>query len=140
MTDPATATMQLPMDLIKPAIEAKVNAAVIEALGKMDHLIIRVVEQIMTAKVDSEGKHNSYDSCNKTPWLTWAVEDATRSAIKKAIQDHVSVNQEAIKAAIEAEMRKSKSPLVQSFVAAMAKGMAETMSNEYRINVSFDKK
>jgi hypothetical protein len=135
-----TATMQLPMDLIKPAIEAKVNAAVIEALGSMDHLIIRVVEQIMTQKVNHEGKHESYDSYNKVPWLTWAVEDATKTAIKKAIQEHISTNSDKIKAAIDTEMRKSKSPLVQSLVTAMAEGIAKATAEEYRIKVIFDSK
>jgi CO dehydrogenase/acetyl-CoA synthase beta subunit len=132
-----TATMQLPMDLIKPAIEAKVNAAVIEALGKTDHLIMRVVEQIMNQKVDNEGKHQSYDGYNKVSWLTWAVEDATKTAIKAAIQAHIATNTDKIKAAIDAEMRKSKSPLVQTLISSMAEGMAKAIEGNYRVNVEF---
>lgn len=131
------ATMTLPMDLIKPAIEAKINAAVIEALNGTDRLIERVVCEIMNRRVDSEGKHNSYDSYNKEPWLVWAVQNAVDEAVKKAIADHIAEKTETIKAAMEAEMRKSKSPLVQALINGMAEGMAKVATDRYHIGVTF---
>jgi hypothetical protein len=131
------ATMSLPLDLIRPAIEAKINAAVIEALGAQDKLIMKIVEQIMTQKVDEKGQVNNYSNYNTTPWLTWAAMDITRDAIKKAINEHIGANAEKIKAAIDAEMRKSKSPLVQSMITAMADGIAKAASSSYSIMVNF---
>lgn len=138
MSDNANqATMTLPMDLIKPAIEAKVNAAVIEALNGTGALIERVVHQIMTQMVDSDGKVNSYSSNNKATWLTWAVQKAVEDAVKKAIADHIAEKSEAIKESIEAELRKSKSPLVQALINGMAEGMAKVATQRYNIAVTF---
>jgi hypothetical protein len=132
------ATMTLPMDLIKPAIEAKVNAAVMEAMGErgMSVLIEKLVAEIMTRKVDDNGKVNSSSYCNTVPWLSWAVRSTVEETIKETIVKHIADHQDAIKSAIEAEMRKSKSPLVQSLVSAMASGLAATCS-QYRVNVEF---
>jgi hypothetical protein len=134
------ATMSLPLDLIKPAIEAKINAAVIEALGAQEQLILKVVEQIMARQVGSDGKPPSYISGKTMPWLTWAVRDITEKAIVQAINDNIGKNAEKIKAAIDAEMRKSKSPLVQSMIVAMADGMATAAASRYGIKVIFDDK
>jgi len=127
--------MTIPLDLIKPAIEAKVNAAVIEALGASDRLIIKLVEEIMTRKVDSNGCATGYN-CN-TPWLTWATRKCVEEAIVKAIDAHLADNKPKIANAIEAQMKKSESPLVKSIVAAMAEGIAKVSTNNYRINVTF---
>jgi hypothetical protein len=131
------ATMSLPLDLIKPAIEAKVNAAVIEALGAHDQLVMKLVEKIMNQKVSDNGSVSTYNGENTTPWLTWAVMDITKNAIKATINEQLAKNADGIKAAIEAEMRKSKSPLVQTLVSSMAKGIAEAASSKYHITVSF---
>lgn len=131
------ATMSLPLDLIKPAIEAKINAAVIEALGQQDQLILKVVEQIMNQKVNNNGQKSNYSNDNTIPWLTWAVKDITEKAIIQAINDHIGKNSDKIKAAIEAEMRRSKSPLVQSMIVAMADGLASAAASKYGIKVTF---
>jgi hypothetical protein len=132
------ATMSLPMDLIKPAIEAKVNAAVMEAMGDrgMSLLIEKLVGEIMTRKVDDKGQVNTYSSYNTTPWLSWAVRSTVETTIRETIVKHISEHQEAIKDAIEAEMKKSKSPLVQSLVTSLAAGLAKTVSN-YSVHVEF---
>ncbi len=134
------ATMSLPMDLIRPAIEAKINQAVIEALGSTDALIAKIAARIMNQKVNHQGNVSQYQSDNTTPWLTWAVNDITQKAIRDAITAHIGRNAEKIKAAIEAEMRKSKSPLVQRLVTSMAEGLASAAANSYRINVAFEVK
>ncbi len=131
------ATMSLPMDLIKPAIEAKISATIMEALGSQDAVISMIVEQIMRHKVNEKGEVSSYSSENKIPWLTWAVQDATRTAIKDAIKANIGVNQDKIAAAISAEMGRSKSPLVRSMVAAMADGLVKACAENYRVSVNF---
>jgi len=115
-----------------------VNSAVMEAMGErgMSVLIERLVSEIMTRKVDSEGKVSGYSSNNTTPWLSWAVRSTVEGTIKETIVKHIAGHQDAIKAAIEAEMRKSKSQLVQSLVVSMAKGLADTVSS-YRVHVEF---
>lgn len=137
MADQQHATMSLPMDLIRPALEAKINGAVLEALGQTDKLIMAVVERIMSQKVSKDGKVENYEGYNVMPWLTWAVEDITKKAIQEAIKAHIAMNAEKIKAAIDAEMRKSKSPLVQSLITAMAEGLAKSVSNHYSVSVQF---
>ena len=132
----STATMQLPMDLIAPAIQAHVNAAVVEALKGSDSLITQLVTEIMTKKVDSDGKTGGY-RCD-TPWITWAVQNIVRDAVKDSIKAHLSTQTERIRKAIDAEMKKSNSKLVQSLITGMAAGMTEKFADSYRCTINFD--
>jgi hypothetical protein len=128
------ATMQLPMDLIAPAIQAHVNAAVIEALKGSDMLIILVTE-IMGHLVDSDGKANSYGA--KTPWLTWAVHNIVREAVKGSIKEHLAKKEDVIRKQIDAEFRKSNSKIVRSLVENMGAAMADKFADSYRLNITF---
>jgi hypothetical protein len=136
MTDTkSTATMQLPMDLIAPAIQAHVNTAVIEALKGGEYLITKLVTEIMGQKVNSEGQKSNYGA--DTPWLTWAVQDIVRGAIRESIKEHLAGNAPKIKRAIEAEMKKANSKLVTALVNGMATGMAEKFADDYRCKIEF---
>lgn len=132
-----SATLALPMDLIRPAIEAKVNEAVISALGGSKRLIEELVVQIMNRKVDENGKLSDYSSYNKHPWLSVVVRKIVEEAIQKSVTEYVATKTDEIRAAIDAEMRKSKSPLVQSLITSMADGMAKAVSERYRVSVAF---
>jgi hypothetical protein len=134
MEKPA-ATMQLPMDLIAPAIQAHVNAAVVDALKGSDALIIKLVSEICGQKVNGEGKPNGYNA--NTPWLTWAVQSIVRDAVKESIKAHLGDNSARIKKAIEAEMKKSNSKLVQSLITGMAEGMANKLADRYSCKIEF---
>jgi hypothetical protein len=136
MAQEQQATMTLPLDLVKPAIDAQVEAAILKAMGSSDQLVAKIVESIMVMKVDSEGKTGGY-RC-EIPWLTWAVNDIIKKAIQKAITEHLAKNAVQIENAITAEMKKNKSPLVQSLVSSMAVGMAKSLENSYKININFE--
>ena len=129
------ATMSLPMDLVKPAIDAQVNAAVLKALGSVDGLIEKFVEKVAGQLVDSEGKSSSYR--DSKPWFTWAVEEMVKDALKKAMVEHLAKDKDKLTAAIEAEMRRSKSPLVRALIDGMAKGFAEKLASCYHVSISF---
>ena len=70
--------------------------------GSQDMRLEKVVEQIMRHSVDDKGEVNSYSSYNKTPWLTWAVKDATKTAIKDAIGSMVDGIHDAFKSLVAA--------------------------------------
>jgi hypothetical protein len=133
--DPQPAVMHLPMDLIAPAIQAHVNAAVVEALKGSDSLISKLVTEIMGQKVDSEGKASNYNA--NTPWLTWAVQQIVRETVKMSIREHLAKNEPVIKKSIDAEMKKSNSKIVRSLVDGMATAMAEKFADSYRMNINF---
>lgn len=138
MDKPATATMNLPMDLIAPAIEAHLNAAVVEALKGSDALIVKLVQEILQVKVNSEGKVSGSTHYDKTPWITWAVHDIVRAQVKESISIHLASYKEKIAKAIDAEMKRSNSRLVRSFVECSTEGLAKALSDNYRMKVTFE--
>jgi enolase len=98
---------------------------------------MKVVNQILTMRVDYEGKKSTYDRDSDKTYLAWAVQDSVQKAVKEAIQTHIGMHAERIKIAIDAEMRKNKSPLVQNLINSMAEGIAKAAGNRYGITVVF---
>jgi hypothetical protein len=128
--------MNLPIDLIAPAINAHVEAAVVQALNGHEALIKELVSKICGQLVNAEGKSDGWH-CN-TPWLTWAVQNIIKDAVKKSIEAHLSTNTERIQKAIDAEMKKSNSKLVQSLVDGMSSALARNFGDTYHMKILFE--
>lgn len=135
MTDQATFT--LPTDLIKPAVEAHIKKAIVEALDGGSSLVDAFIRDILYQKVDSEGKAQGY-RC-ETPWIDFQVRKALRDAVAKGIQEAMETRATEIKKHIEAQFRKPNSQLLKTIVEGMATGLAD-MSTNYRMNVEFSHK
>lgn len=131
------AALSLPMELIKPAIDVHVKAAIAQALGKSDEIITKMVNSLMQQQVDSEGKPSSSSYGERQTWLDWAVGNAVRTVVNETLIKSIAEQEAKIREAIEAEMRKSKSPLIQTLISSMASGIAKTLESGYRIEVNF---
>lgn len=136
----SNATVQIPNDVLQPIIEAKVAAAIIEALGGRQQLIETAVAQVLAQKVDpSSGNPDRYNSSNSPTWLTWVLQDLVKKAAKGAIEQFVTEHQELIHKHLVTELTKKNSPLTKQIIASLVGATFNPDTLRYRLTVSVDK-
>lgn len=131
-----SATMTLPMDLIKPAIDAKVSAAIIEALGGSEKAVSTLIGQLMTKRVDSRGNPSTYHGESK-PWIEWIAEELIRDAIKDGLKTAIDARKLEITEMISKAMKDTKSAFHKNILTAAADGLSASLSHGYGVNIEF---
>lgn len=129
-----SSTIQIPNDIIQPIVEAKVAAAVTEALGGYDRLIEVAVGQVLNQKVGTDGQPSNYS--NAVPWFKFVMQQCVQKSARTAIEEYFNSHGELIKKAITAELSKKNSPLVKQLVATLIGSVVNADSLRYRMNVS----
>jgi hypothetical protein len=99
-------TIEIPNDVILPIVEAKVAAAVTEALGGYDRLIEVAVSQILNQKVGDDGRPSTYS--NAVPWFRYVMRECVQKSARVAIEDYFKEHGELIKKAITTELNKKE--------------------------------
>lgn len=122
-------TLNVDNDLVKPVIEAEIQAAVVRELGQMQDLFPQMVKAVITTKVDRDGKPSSY-SGNKT-YLEWAFYKSINIAIQRAITEWIDANQDELQKELSKQIMASKSEFAQSVLSALVGAVA----NQWRFNV-----
>jgi hypothetical protein len=126
-------TIQIPNDVIKPIIEAKVAAAVIEALGGYKPMVELAVAQVLNQTVGEDGKPSNY---NAVPFFKWAMDDCIKRATRASIEEYFKTHADLIKQAVTVELSKKNSPLVKQLVAALTGTVLNANELRYRMNVT----
>lgn len=128
-------TFQIPKDVIEPIIQAHISAAIVSALSGRERLIEHAVTQVLTQKVDSDGKPSNYSS--SVQFVQWAMQNAVRKAVTAMLETEFAKQEEAIRALLTAELKKSKSPLVKQLVEGMTKAFTDPGNLKWRLKVSY---
>ena len=129
-----SSTIQIPNDVIQPIIEAKVTAAITEALGGYDKLIETAVSQTLNIKVDERGNPSTYS--NAQTWFKWVMIECVRKAARAAIEDYFKNHEELVKKALTTELSKKNSPLVKQLIGTLVGSVINDDALRYRMNVS----
>ncbi len=119
--------------LVRPIIESKINAAIVEAMGGHERLIAEMVAGFLNQRTDSDGKDSGYGS-NK-PRLTWLVHKMLEEAMKKALGEFL----EKKKGLLEKEFEKffaSKSGS-SKIIEAMQDGFCNALKDKWHTTVIF---
>lgn len=127
-------TLQIPKDVIEPIIQAHVKKAVVDAFGGYQSLVEKAISQVMTMKVDRDGKHSGYSS--DVEWLTWAMRDCVQKAAKEAIQEYLGTNREKIKEQIARALRGRNSALARQLIEGMTKALTHENILKYHFTVT----
>jgi len=119
--------------LIQPLIEAKVQAAIIQALGEEAHVVEQVVGAALTQKCTESGKRSEYSSDNKFTFLEAMCRSTIRQAAKDALCTFLATKQDLIRDELvrQLETKKMRSKLVGSIV----DGLAKATENKYRFTL-----
>lgn len=125
--------VQITEDLIKPIIEAKVQAAVIEAIGSEKELVTKFISTALETRVAANGKVSSYDRENKYTVLEQMCLDNIRKAAKDAIKEWLESNQSQIKEALLKQLSTKK--MAGEFTKACLTGLLESMQSTWKFQL-----
>lgn len=124
--------LSISQEVVKPIVEAKIQAAILSALSSEKDIIESAVEKILNVKVDSDGKTSTYSS--SIPYLQWLTNNAIQSAAKAALQQYV----EDQKPKIQAALKKAISMRIDDVCAQMMSCLIETTRDSYAVNVGVE--
>ena len=130
------ATLQLPRDLIEGAINSHVQAAIAAALGDKAKILETAVAQVLTAKVDSEGKPGRGYG-HDFEFIQWAVRDCIHKAVRQCLQAEIAKHQDTIRKNIAEQLAKKNSPLLKQLVETMTTGLVSVASDKWRLSVTY---
>jgi hypothetical protein len=133
-------TLNVPKDVIEPIINAHVSAAVAAALSDKDHLLRAAVAQVLNTPVDLQGNTSRCGYSSDLPYLQWIMQTAVRNAVKAAVVEEVGKHQEALKAAIAEQLKKTNSPLAKQLIEGMVGAMTHPDVLNYRLTVHYEPK
>ena len=114
-------TLQVSPDLVRPVIEHKIHAAIIEALSQtgVNVILDQTIARVLAQKVNSEGKVDNYEHYNKTPYVEYVCGQMIRDAVRSALKSWIENNQPLIDKQVDAEFKKRSKFLAQQFAAGM---------------------
>jgi hypothetical protein len=119
--------LQISDELVKPIVDAKIQSAIVAALGNGEALIVAAVQRALNDKVGYDGKKAQYNSDNKFPYLETVcnrlLQDAVRDALKKWIEE----SRGKIEVAVKKELSKKMNSVAATLVDALSRGTTETV-------------
>ena len=130
-------TFKIPREVIQPIIEAKVSAALIEALGNQQWLVQNCISNVLDQKVnDQGGKCEDYYKDRAPTFLQWSLTTCLKAQIKKVLQDEIVKHQELIAEGLRKELQKKNSPLVKQLIEGMTKSIISASTGQYTLTVN----
>lgn len=115
--------------IIAQAVEAKISAAVIQALSG-DEVLGRYVTAALQQPVEiNDGSYNK----KKVPFLDHVIRTAMRKAVNAAVVELLEGEVENIKTQVAKQLRASSNTIAEQFVAQLAD---KTIKNAYGLSVT----
>ena len=126
-------SLNVSKDVITPIVERHIKDAVLTAMGGRDEVISKVLDGILTQRVNSDGKVGSYSSDNKYLWIDIVFTKKIEEAVRKELEDVMSESVLRIKKALILKLKTDKGA---SMVAdALIEGLNDTFKNNYKSKV-----
>lgn len=134
-------TFKIPRDVIQPIIEAKVSAALIEALGNQQWLVQNCIAKVLDEKVnDNGGKAESYYADRSPTFLQWALRSCVQASIKRILNEEIEKHKDAITDSLRKELARKNSPMLKQLIDSMAGGIVDAAKNPYRMEITVTEK
>lgn len=130
--------LKVDQEYIGKCIEQIIKASMIEALDMKNQFVEECIKNILTQKVDSNGKpsNSSWDKDTLLEYhLRKVVEDATREEMLSVIEE----KKEQIKELIKKELNKKST--LDDFVKSFFTNVESSVANQYctKIKIDFEK-
>ena len=131
----AESSIVLPNNILEPLVRAEIQAALSRALGTQQQLVDAVAKEIVTSRVDRDGKPttSSYDT---RPFVEWITAKKMHEFITQILLEELELLRPVFKAALVAQMKKDKSAIVQAFVEGMLTHHITDSRLRYNLNIS----
>lgn len=133
--------LSIPKEVTQPIVAAKIQEAVLAALGGSEKIVEGIIHNICNTKVDSEGLVSTYSSNNKQTWIDYHVTSIIQHAVKEELKRQLDAGALPIK---EAMIKVMQSKAGSSKIAdAILMGLTGTFKGENiipSIQINFEKK
>jgi hypothetical protein len=133
--------LSIPKEVTQPIVAAKVQEAVMAALGGADKIVQGVVHQICNTKVSAkDGKVSSYSSDNTLTWMDYHVTEMLRKSIEEELKRQVVEVAAPIKDELMKQLQTKKGASMMA--SAILEGVAGTFNDNYssKFEVKFENK
>lgn len=130
-----TATVAIPNDVIQPIVAARIQAAIVESLGKTPALIEAAVVASLGMKVDSKGKVSSYSSENRYTVLEAMTYQYLQEAALEALQEYLAKAKDQVRARVIKELEKKSNSLAAALVDGLAKAIDTAYGHSITVNL-----
>jgi len=114
---PGDVSINVSPEVVKPIIEAKIQAAIVDQLCQEKKLVQAVVEQVLYGKVDSDGKPSRYG--DGMSYIQWVVERAVRQATMRAVDEVIVLQQEEFKKAVSLALTRKRGAIAENFISSL---------------------
>lgn len=132
--------LSIPQEVTQPIVAAKIQEAVLAALGGSEKIIAGVIHSICNTKVDANGNTPRYDSDAKHTWLDYHVTSIIQQEVKKELQEQIKVNAEGIKNELikQLQTKKGASKVAEALLSSLNGTFASGWRSNITINFSSD--
>lgn len=133
--------LSIPKDVTQPIIAAKIQEAIIVAMGGADKIIGGIVHQICNTKVNpKDGKVGSYSSDNTISWMDYNVTNMLQGAIQEELSKQIKEVSSPIKDALIQQLQTKKG--ASAIAAALLSGFDGTFGSSYtsKLEIKFESK
>lgn len=129
-------SLEISKDIVKPIVTAKIQEAILEALGGADEVIKKVTETILTQKVDSKGQPSNY-SYDSMSYLDYVVTNQIKEAIKEELTKQIIDSSSVIKDAIIklVQTKNGANMVAKALLDGMNKTFESSWRSEIKINI-----
>ena len=127
-------TLNVDRGLVKPIVEAEIQAAIVRELEKDTNLVPKLVQAALQEKVDQEGKRTgrSYD---KYLFIDVLCRDAIQKAAVAAMREYIDENVDTLRAEIKRQIKASAGGLAEVFVNSLVQSLESKWSFTVRIDL-----
>lgn len=133
-------SLQISQDFIDNLAKDLVQESLIETLNSKDEIVRQIVSQILSVRVNYEGRVSNYGSENKFTYLEYLVNKMIKEEVISVAQEVLTEKREQIRDTIKKEM--SKKATIDKFYDAFFSNIIDNLSSKYdtKIEINIDKK
>ena len=133
-------SLQISQDFIDNLAKDLVQESLIETLNGKDEIVRQIISQILSVRVDRDGRVSNYGSENKFTYLEYLVNKMIKEEVISVAQEVLTEKREQIRDTIKKEM--SKKATIDKFYDAFFDNIVDNLSSRYdtKIEINIDKK
>lgn len=121
-------------EMVEPIIREQIAAAVVAQLGDTEELIRRMVNVVLSKKVDSDGNVSNYSSANKFTLIESLAGKAIRSAAKEALEQIIREQKPAIEKAVRDHLQRAP----KRTASAIVNSFCSNAESKYSMKINFE--
>ena len=134
MPEKDTVNVEVSSGLVKPIIEAKIQAAIIGELGRDPQILVEaIVKQALSVKTNEKGNISRSSYENRYTFLEAMVQSTIREEARKAVEELMAENRDKIRAEIKKRLQSERG--ASRIASAVVNGIAESMKSKYNSTI-----